>query len=175
MYYDRPFSSVGEMNTTLLNRQYEVDASEDVLVHLGDVAMDIRDGSGTFDYFQRIGGALLLQGNHDVGLSPAEGPFPVLESCVLDHEGIEFYCTPPQARPDSWDGWAIHGHEHDNNPEKFSFVATDECVDVSVELLDYRPVSLDDLTQLVRQVPDCSRVRGVQMAGTEFDWSRDEV
>jgi calcineurin-like phosphoesterase family protein len=43
-YCDRPFDSVGEMNTTLLNRHYETVGESDVLVHLGDIAMDMSDG-----------------------------------------------------------------------------------------------------------------------------------
>jgi calcineurin-like phosphoesterase family protein len=172
-YCDRPFSSVGKMDQTLLNRHYERVTADDVLIHLGDVAMDMQNGDETIEYFQKIEADLLLRGNHDTGLSPDEAPFPVLESCVLKHDSIEFYCTHrPENIPDDWEGWAIHGHIHNNNPQEYPFVAMDERrVNVSAELLNFRPLSLDQLTELVLSCPDGSRVRDVYQATNEFDWS----
>lgn len=170
-YTDRPFSSVGEMNNTLLDRHYETVDDDAVLIHLGDVAMDMQDGRETIDFFERLGGDLLLRGNHDVGLDPADAPFPVLESCVLEHEEFRFYCThKPENIPDDWDDWAIHGHEHNNDVENFPFVAYDEQrVNVSSELLNYRPVRLNDLTALLQACPDGTRLRDVEAAQSILD------
>jgi calcineurin-like phosphoesterase family protein len=172
-YTDRPFSSVGDMNSTMLDRHYAVVSNDDVLVHLGDVAMDMQDGRETIEYFQRLGGDVLVRGNHDVGLSLGEAPFPVLESCVLEHDGFEFYCTHrPESVPDEWDGWVIHGHEHNNHPDRYPFVAADKRrVNVSVELLGYRPLALDSLTDLLEECPQGSRIRDLDVAVSQFEWS----
>ena len=90
-YCDRPFSSVGEMNAALLDRHYETVDDGDVLVHLGDVAMDMRNGTETVDYFERLDGDVPIRGNHDVGLDPDDAPFPVLDSCVVEHGEYRFY------------------------------------------------------------------------------------
>jgi len=159
-YCDRPFSSVGEMNNVLLDRHYETVEDEAVLVHLGDVAMDMQDGRETIESFQRLDGDLLLRGNHDVGLTPDDAPFPVLESCVLEHDDYRFYCTHrPENIPDRWDEWAIHGHVHNNNTAEYPFVACDEQrVNVSSELLDFRPVALfSPVLQRPLQILDVSR------------------
>jgi calcineurin-like phosphoesterase family protein len=150
-YCDRPFSSVGDMDGALLDRHYETVGPDDLLVHLGDVAMDMRDGQETIEYFEQLGGDLLCRGNHDVGLDPADAPFPVLDSCVLEHGEYRFYCTHrPEDVPESWDGWVLHGHHHNNDPEEFPFVAPAERrVNVSCELLEFRPIALETLTNVL--------------------------
>ncbi|MFC6872893.1 metallophosphoesterase [Halobellus marinus] len=169
-YCDRPFSSPGEMDSVLLDRHYETVGADDLLVHLGDVAMDMRDGEETIDYFQRLDGDLLIRGNHDVGLDPADAPFPVLDSCTLEHGEFQFYCTHrPEDVPDDWDGWVLHGHHHNNRPEEYPFVATDaQRVNVSSELLEYRPLALDTLTTLLRECPPGTRLRDVAAAREHF-------
>lgn len=169
-YCDRPFSSPGEMDNTLLDRHYATVDTEDTLIHLGDVAMDMQDGRETIDYFQRLDGDLLLRGNHDIGLDPGDAPFPVLEACTLEHEGFRFYCThKPENIPDGWDGWAIHGHIHNNDTEQLPFVAyDDQRVNVSSELLNYRPISLDDLAELLQVCSTGTRLRDVDAAQATF-------
>ncbi|WP_049935247.1 metallophosphoesterase family protein [Haloplanus natans] len=60
-YCDRPFSSVGEMNTALLDRYYETVTTEDVLVHPGDVAMDMQDGRETVEYYRGYRGPIVVE------------------------------------------------------------------------------------------------------------------
>ncbi len=165
-YCDRPFTGVGQMNTTLLNRHYETVDDTDVLVHLGDVAMDMRDGRETVEYLDRLDGDLLIQGNHDVGLDADAAPVPVLDACVLTHGDYRFYCTHrPEDVPESWDGWVLHGHHHDNDTEEYPFVAYDDRrVNVSCELLDYRPIALATLAGILDACPPGSRLRDVAAA-----------
>jgi len=167
-YCDRPFSSVGEMDTTLLDRYYEAVDADDLLVHLGDVAMDMQNGRETVEYFQQLDGDLLVRGNHDVGLAPEEAPFPVVDSCILEHGDHRFYCTHrPEDVPESWDGWVLHGHHHNNDTERYPFVATDERrVNVSSELLNFRPITLDAVTGLLDACPPGTRLRDVDAART---------
>jgi calcineurin-like phosphoesterase family protein len=169
-YTDRPFRSVGDMNQTLLNRHYETVSESDTVVHLGDVAMDMRDGQETIEYFERLGADILLRGNHDTGLDADAAPFPVLRSCTLEHDGREFYCTHrPEDVPDDWDGWVIHGHEHNNNPDEFPFIAHDaRRVNVSCELLNYRPIALQTVSGILDACPAGSRIRDVDTARTEL-------
>lgn len=165
-YCDRPFSTVGEMDTTLLDRHYETIESDALLLHLGDVAMDMQDGRETIEYFQRLDGDLLIRGNHDVGLDPEDAPFPVLDSCVVAHGEYTFYCTHrPEDIPDDWEGWALHGHAHNNDTETYPFVAYDERrVNVSSELLAFRPLSLETITSLLDACPAGSRLRDIEQA-----------
>jgi calcineurin-like phosphoesterase family protein len=169
-YTDRPFNSPGEMDSALLDRHYETVDSDDVLIHLGDVAMDMQDGGETIEYFQQLNADLLVRGNHDVGLSADEAPFPVLNACIVEHDDYQFYCTHrPEDIPADWDGWAIHGHMHNNDTDNFPFVAYDERrVNVSSELLNYRPLRLDTITSLLDACSPGVRLRDVDVAKEEF-------
>ena len=104
-YTDRPFSSAAEMNQALLNRHYETVNTDDMLIHLGDVAMDMRDGSETISFFERLNGDMLIRGNHDTGLIAEDAPFLVAQSCVLAHGDRRFDCTHrPSDIPSEWEG-----------------------------------------------------------------------
>jgi len=147
-YCDRPFTSVGDMDTTLLDRHFETVEPDDVVVHLGDVAMDMRTGEDTIERIDAIGGDLLVRGNHDVGLSDGQAPFPVVDSCVLSHGEYTFYCTHRPA--DVPDGWVIHGHHHDNDLDTYPFFSFDRRqVNVGIDVLNFRPITLETITTLV--------------------------
>jgi calcineurin-like phosphoesterase family protein len=151
-YCDRPFTSVGEMHDVMLSRFHERVSPGDTLLHLGDVAMAMNDGTVTTEWLGRLSDdAILVRGNHDAGLDPEDVPFPVVRSCVVAVGDRRFYCTHrPADAPDGWDGWVLHGHHHDNHPEAFPLVhLAARRINVSVELLDYRPLALPVLSRLL--------------------------
>lgn len=153
-YCDRPFSSVGEMDATLLERHYETIGDDDMLVHLGDVAMDMRDGRETIERFQNIDGDVLIRGNHNVGLDREDAPFPVLESCVLKRDDYRFHCT----------------HRPEDAPEEYPFVAFDDRrINVAVELTDYRPIELGALTKMLDLCVPGDRFETVEDARTHLE------
>lgn len=160
-YCDRPFSSVGEMDSAMLDRFYETVDPGDVLVHLGDVAMDMQDGQETVERFNQLDANLLVRGNHDVGLDPNEAPFPVVDACTLEHRGYEFYCVHrPEDIPERWDGWVLHGHYHNNDLQQFPFVSYDQKrVNVGAELLDYRPIQLDTIVDILEEATSGTHLR----------------
>jgi calcineurin-like phosphoesterase family protein len=162
-YCDRPFSSPGQMDSEMLDRFHEVVEPADTIVHLGDVAMDMRDGEETIERFEQLGADLLVRGNHDVGLAPDEAPFPVVEACILSTAEREFYCTHrPENIPSQWDGWAIHGHTHNNETDQHPFFRSDaKRVNASAELLNYRPVTLSQIEGLIEQTSSQTRFRDI--------------
>lgn len=170
-YTNRPFNSPGQMDNKLLDRHYEAVDTEDTLIHLGDVAMDMQNGEETIEYFQRLNGDVLLRGNHDVGLDAEDAPFPVLQACVLEHEGYRFYCThKPENIPEWWDGWVLHGHMHNNDTMSYPFITYDEQrVNVSSELLNYRPVQLNTITSLLKASSSGTHLRDVDAAKEKFN------
>jgi calcineurin-like phosphoesterase family protein len=170
-YCDRPFDSVEEMDATLLDRHYETVGDDDVLVHLGDVAMDMRDGRETIERVRQLDADVLVRGNHDVGLDRKDAPFPVVESCVLERDGYRFVCTHrPEAAAVTGAEWTVHGHHHDNRPEEYPFIAYDDRrVNVAVELTDYRPVELGSLTAMLDACVPGDRFETVADARTHLD------
>lgn len=170
-YTDRPFDSVGDMNQALLSRHYETIGDDDVLIHLGDVAIDMRDGTDTIKFVDRLDANLLVRGNHDVGLDPEEAPFAVTEACVLHHDDREFYCTHrPEDVPDWWDGWAIHDHQHNNDTTTYPFIeGSARRVNVSCELLEYRPLSLATLSEVLDAIRSDAHLRDRQAVREVLD------
>jgi calcineurin-like phosphoesterase family protein len=90
----------------------------------------------------------------------------MLDACVLTHGDYQFYCTHrPEDVPETWDSWVLHGHHHNNHPDEYPFVACDDRrVNVSCELLDYRPVSFDTITSLLNACSPTTRLRDVEAA-----------
>jgi calcineurin-like phosphoesterase family protein len=150
-YCDRPFSSVGEMDSALVERHFEVVDPSDQVLHLGDIAMDMQDGTTTVEQLESLGVDLLVQGNHDVGLSDGQAPVPVVDGCHLSHGEYTFYCTHrPADVPDSWDGWVIHGHHHNNDLETYPLIdAGAQRINVGVDVLGFRPISLSTITEIL--------------------------
>lgn len=170
-YTDRPFSSAADMDQSMLNAYYETVQEDDaVTLYLGDVAMDMNDGRETIEYVEKLDANLLIRGNHDVGLDPGQASFPVLESCTIEHGDYTFLLTHrPEDVPEDWEQWAIHGHHHNNHPDEHPFVhAGEKRVNVSVELLDYEPIALDELTDILDACDPGERIR-------DIDTARDEL
>lgn len=170
-YCDRPFDTVGAMDTALVRRHFEVVDPGDQVIHLGDVAMDMQDGTETVERLETLGVDLLVRGNHDVGLSDGQAPVPVVESCRLSHDGYDFRCAHrPSDIVDSWDGWVIHGHHHNNDLETYPFVdAAAQRVNVGVELLAFRPLALSTLTDVLDDCDATTRLETVADARARLE------
>ena len=147
-YCDRPFLDVNDMNVTLWDHLTAEVEPDKVLVVVGDMAMrealnavtwqQIRD----LDCRQRH----LVIGNHDLtgaGQLRAQG-FDSVWSVMLSGGEPPLIWThyPLNEVPDGYIN--IHGHVHDDPPRRTPHI------NVSVEQLDYCPVSLFDLRALAR-------------------------
>jgi len=132
----RSFSCVEEMDQHMVDRWNSVVRPQDHVYHLGDVAMRKQD-IATVD---RCNGHLrLVRGNHDIFPTKEYLKFfdeiygvRVLDGMILSHIPIH---------PESLGRFKvnIHGHIHGSpayGPRYFN---------VSVEAIDYTPVSLEDL------------------------------
>lgn len=53
-------------------------------------------------------------------------------------------------RPFGYEGWIIHGDKHNNNLDKYPFINQENrTVNVSAELVNYTPLSLERLVSLI--------------------------
>ena len=146
-YQGRPFHNVHEMDGVLwANWQFGVD-QEDTLVCVGDVAMG---GGLSGDTWERVRAApgrtkVLVVGNHDVtgqGILRAEGFHRV--KAVLTSPGDPPLIWTHAPLPNVPAGYVnIHGHQHNTLKP-----ADSPHINVSVEQLDYRPVSLVRIRRL---------------------------
>lgn len=136
-YCHRPFTSVEQMNHVMEERWNETVRPDDTVYFLGDLCM----GDPKI-WLNKLNGEIrFIRGNHDRELCQLRSTRENivlqvgLEHIMLVH-AIEYLRGP-------WHGWVIHGHHHNNNLKEFPHInRAKKTINVSVELVDYRPVEL---------------------------------
>lgn len=145
-YCDRPFDDVGEMDRVMLHRWNETVGRDDTVLFLGDVQHHPCPWSSAHWNNILNGEVMLVRGNHD-GDVGQNAPFNTVESCTISQGRYQFYC---EHQPVDFGGWQIHGHTHNNNLYDYPFINHDnKTVNVSVEVLDYKPLEMETLRRLL--------------------------
>lgn len=147
-YCERPFDDVEQMNQTIIENWNERVSDDDQVLFLGDLSHN-SEGMTPDAWLQHLNGDILfVRGNHDSGVSQ-NAPVNVVENCAITHGRYRFYCQhrPPE---NTLSGWTLHGHVHNNEPLVHPFIhPSRQTVNVSCELLDYKPILLDTLVRLL--------------------------
>jgi len=151
-YCNRPFSSVREMNRQLVKNWNKTIGRDDMVLYLGDLAFGKGKNKVKYWLNQLNGRVYFIRGNHDNNIPNF---VPHIDKCKLLYEDKAYLVNKKQKtfllahrpeRPQDWDGWIIHGHEHNNNPEKYPFINREnKTINVSTELTGYRPIPLESL------------------------------
>ncbi len=147
-YCRRPFSSVIEMDAVLLDNWNFTVRPDDEVIYLGDLRYG-RNAPPASHFLEGLHGKVtLIAGNHD---DPLPGALPSLE---ITYQDLRFLCIhDPGMVPEGYQGWVIHGHIHNNDPHRYPFInGVTRTINVSAELVDYTPVSLDEIAAFVRAV-----------------------
>ncbi len=145
-YCARPFSfyDVKEMNKVLIKNWNSVVKNDDTVYFLGDLAFG--RGSKPAKYYLKYlkGNIIFLKGSHDGRVENAK------EYEILNYRNREFLILhDPNDKPMEWDDWVIHGHKHNNDIKNFPFINSErKTINVSAELINYKPVSIDFLLSL---------------------------
>lgn len=140
----RPFHSVEEMDETMIHRWNDVVRPQDKVYHLGDVAMG-KDPAHLHRIMTRLlGHKRLILGNHDTMNTQVYLKYfeKVMSSRMLDR----MLLTHIPVHPTSISGKCIgnvHGHVHNNQHRTATQLPQPPYLNVSVEVIDYTPVSLD--------------------------------
>ena len=148
-YCSRPFlfSDSSEMDHVLIkNWNYTVGPKTRIYC-LGDLIYG-EDAGPAEQYRKRLRGDIVfIQGNHD---DPESGTVPLIET---EYENLKFLLIhDPADVPPAFDGWVIHGHHHNNDLRHFPFMNfADRRVNVSAEVIGYKPVSLYEIVQRIRE------------------------
>lgn len=144
-YCNRPFSSVEQMNTTLIKRWNEVVGKSDKVYHLGDFALSGKEQVSEI-VSQLNGQIYLIKGNHDTHTNDwyrecgfkevYDHPIIVHDYLILSHEPLPFvmnqmYCS-------------IYGHIH-TSPLYQTWTSNSCCV--CVERHNYYPIELGEIKQ----------------------------
>jgi calcineurin-like phosphoesterase family protein len=149
---DRPFSSVEEMNETMIENHNKIVGLRDVVYHLGDFGFCKQQRVD--EIARRLNGTMIkVKGNHDEHLWSEDhildlvwhkdfgqevlGDFTKARNLVLCHYPIE-----------DWNGryhGAIHIHAHTH---KTRMISAPNRFNVCVEAIGYRPISLETIMAL---------------------------
>ncbi len=136
----RDFKDVNHMDETMIERWNSVVRPQDKVYHLGDVAMNPK----FIPLVGRCNGhKRLILGNHDHG-KVKQLYTPYFEAIYSLRLLDRMMFTHVPVHPDSIGKSIanIHGHTHGKDMGKRYF-------DVSVEAIDYTPISLEDLKKRV--------------------------
>lgn len=155
-YENRPFSSVEEMNETMIQNWNRVVTDKDYVFHLGDFCFASDKYSGTYkekyietskELLDRLNGhKVLIHGNHDLSINLCEqcGWEFVVNSYVLMYKGTQYRLVHNPSFDKDVDN-IIHGHVHSSYP--FCYGAGNKNTakiyfNVSVENTNYTPIRL---------------------------------
>jgi calcineurin-like phosphoesterase family protein len=140
----RSFSCVEEMDDHMVDCWNKVVKPVDKVYHLGDVAMKHQD----IKTVARCNGhKRLLRGNHDIHDLKKYTPYfeEVYATRLLDNMLLSHIPIHPGSLMGR--GVNIHGHVHNNVPELHFGV---NYLNVSVEMINYTPISLEDAKKIFR-------------------------
>lgn len=141
--YKRPFASIEQMDEILMAVWNDTVKEKDTVYFLGDFAW-----KGSLHLFQKLHGEKnLVRGNHDDERVLRLNWKSVCDNFIGEIEGTKLHLShyPLRAWASQWRG-AIHLYGHVHNTMK----ALDGSLDVGVESLCYRPISLDEVRMVFK-------------------------
>lgn len=142
-YCNRPFSTIDEMNSTMIENWNKTVRDQDIVYHLGDVYF----GEGASSILPALKGRKrLILGNHDDGKSKVlQGAFQKISmwrmfpefGLLLTHVPVhESTLAENPKRPKMRN---VHGHIHDKPSP------SNQHYNVSVEQINYTPINIEEL------------------------------
>jgi calcineurin-like phosphoesterase family protein len=156
--YNRPFlrSEVNEMDRILIRNWNWTIKEKDTVIYLGDLTY--RSSTPSEVYLSRLSGQICyLEGNHD--------PYqPYMSHCLLmRYKGVSYlFIHNPDELSDPFDGWVIHGHIHNKNLSNYPFFNPHtRTVNVSAEMIGYRPITMNEIHNLVIGVKETILFRDI--------------
>jgi len=154
----RPFESIHEMNEYMIEMWNSVVGEDDEVYHLGDMSYKINPRLFG-EILERLNGKIyLINGNHD--------KIKLIDRFKDRFEWVkDYYRFPYEYKNEIYDmilfhypiySWNrmwkgsihVHGHTH-NNSIDFDMKNPGRSVNVGVELLNYKPISIEELIENV--------------------------
>ena len=159
----RPFASLDEHNSALVDRHNAVVRPGDLVYNLGDWAMSC-GWEDAWRFRQRLlGQQHFTWGNHDrpptgkvayeMSLHHPEAFVWWKDSDILDLQayGVKYPVSIGHFAMRTWTkshkgAWNLYGHSHNQLPEESRWLA----FDVGVDCWDFRPVSIEEVAQKMK-------------------------
>lgn len=165
-YTNRPFSSVEEMNETLIENWNSIITNNDIVYHLGDFSMSF----GPIKYIlPRLNRKelYLIHGNHDQTFRKWNKFYPVYRelgftdiykewSLTIDNETLVLNHFPwtnedprfQNAKPKKPWGWELTGHRHLPKDQIIDY--ENKLFDVGIDGHDYYPWSIEEILEKIK-------------------------
>lgn len=145
-YCNRPFSSVAEMDETMIANWNDRVSQHDTVYHLGDFMF----GKNQLRILQRLNGRKhLILGNHDRDVSLADGWIWINHyaevTCSKQHIVLFHYAMKVWNRS-YYGSWHLFGHSHGTLPDDSNSLS----FDVGVDCHDFKPLSFEEVKQMMR-------------------------
>ncbi len=151
-YCHRPFESLEEMDTTLINNFNSRVHEDDLVFCLGDFCLTYSPKEApdaprhAFKYYRKqlkCKNLIIIAGNHD-GKNNVKTP---IQSMIIDYGGNKIFLThnPRYAQEKYFFNFCGHRHGKDGKFTALSYKST--IVDLSVENWNYSPVSYNEIWQ----------------------------
>jgi len=161
--HHRGFSSVDEMNQTIVDGINQYATKRDVLYCLGDVFWEGKpEQIKVFLRQLNFKKLIFIKGNHDKPLlrfmkQNKDSRFELYDSLIIKDHGIQLhmYHYPiadwekkfHNCNPDGYKYLHLHGHQHIVN--NFPLFKEKGAVNVNVDMNDYKPLNIDDIKRIV--------------------------
>lgn len=153
-YCNRPFKDIQEMNNAIINNWNEIVKNNDVVYHLGDFALGIKED--IYDIASKLKGKIyLVRGNHDNWSSTKyeELGFTILRNppIKLDEYKLILSHTPILDKQIPTGYINIHGHIHNKRLheciEKYDskLYSLDKHINISCDVIDFKPISIEKI------------------------------
>lgn len=154
-YCNRPFSSVEEMNETIIRNHNERVKPEDWVYFLGDFCFRNskggKEGEGELTkaqaYLKRVNGRFIfICGNHDKNNSLKT----ILQKAVIKYGNyfVHLVHNPELADCDYPINFTAHVHHHwkfKQIKDGYAFSRITDCINVGVDVWDFKPVTFEEI------------------------------
>ncbi len=141
-YCNRPFLTTEDMNEEILKRYNEVVKDDSTIYFLGDMSFGRNSRKPKWWLEQLKGNITYIKGSHDHGLRPTNLRH-CYEELILEVNGHKLLLTHEPRN--TWPDWNIYGHTH----SKDMVDSKHRRICVCVEAVDYRPISLKRIMDLI--------------------------
>lgn len=137
----RPFDSVEEMDSNIINNHNSVVTDDDIVYHLGDFTLK---GLPAKEYIKQLNGKhIFIQGNHDRWLKKTNTPHIIqLDNIIMCHYPMSIW------NKSCYNSWQLHGHCHG------TYLPVGKQWDVGVDNNHFYPVSMEKLEKIMECRPD---------------------
>jgi len=142
-YCNRPFSSVEEMNQTLIDNHNSIVTKEDITIHGGDFGF-FNNSKDAFKIIKQLNGQhILLRGSHDKWMNSSH--HEIWSKRIEKQLVVVCHYAMTTWECSHYNSWQLFGHSHGR------LKGTSRQYDIGVDGNDFKPVSFDQIREIIEK------------------------